>query len=288
MLARARGDLSYDLALEAGRVEPALTNDDGAAGEHAAVEIQCFEHERGTGDQPCAERRPQPAGETARGAAHRDPARQPDRFKPPLQPAHGVWVRTLLRSEHRRGLLKRRAHVAQDGQPRAAQPAAVGDRGERARTAVGARAAAGRHQDVRRAAGDGGQDQMARSGAGRGLGVALPRRDEGEPARRSHLDERCAPVAQQREVRRDLASERIARRGGHDLAAEAVEQDRHRALAAVRDRRQVDGQAGARETAPSRLRDPLSRQRSLEGVGSDQDGPVVQGHRAAFSQGDEI
>ena len=107
-----------------------------------------------------------------------------------LEPLDHLRVGALLRPEHLGAALQRRAHVAQHDDLRAAQPAGVLDRLQRARAAVGRRRAADRDEDHLRAALHRGGDQLAGAVGGRRPGVALVLGDEAEarsppPSRRS-------------------------------------------------------------------------------------------------------
>ena len=148
-----------------------------------------------TGDELGAEPGPQPAGQAARGAGHRDPAGiagepRASRAKPRGQRPHLVRPRPLLRPEHPRGRLERRPHVAQHDDPRVAQPARCEDRLDRPGAAVGGRAASDADVNRPRPELDRGGDQLARATRARGDRVALALGDEPEPAGRGHLDDR--------------------------------------------------------------------------------------------------
>ena len=171
-------------------------------------------------------------------------------------------------------------------EPRAAQAAGRLDRRDRAAAAVGGGAATGGDEHAVGAARDRGGDQLPGAGARRGLGVAFLDAHQGQPAGGRDLDERRAAVSQQREGGLDLAPERIRRRRRHDVTAQALQQHRHRALAAVGDGAAIHAQARALEPAGDRGGDGRSAQRALEGVGGDQDRPLAKRHGAPFFQRD--
>ena len=119
-----------------------------------------------------------PASSAAPCAAHRPPLRPPaapvigtprgsrgkqrgERVQPRLQPGHRRGVGALLRAEDRGRALERRADVGEDHEPRAAQPAVLLDRLERARAAVGRRRAADADDHHLRAGVDRRADQLA-------------------------------------------------------------------------------------------------------------------------------
>ena len=99
---------------------------------------------------------PEPAAQAARGARHRHAARvarpgRGERRLALLQPRDGRGIGALLRAEDRGRALERRADVAEDHQPRAAQAAVLLDRLERAGAAVRRRRAADADQHDLRA-----------------------------------------------------------------------------------------------------------------------------------------
>src|SRR6202042_2802186 len=89
-----------------------------------------------------------------------------------------------------RRVLERRAHIGQDHQLRATQPAAALDRTDRAGAAVGRRTAADAEVDDLRASLHSGENQLAGAGRAGGPGVTLGLTDQPEPARGGRLDDR--------------------------------------------------------------------------------------------------
>ena len=267
---RARVPISPDdLALQRLLVELALAGDARHARRaHARVEVQRVEHERRARLEHGAERRPQPAGEPAGGAGHRHAARvaRAARARQRVAAARSsrstiAGVGALLRAEDRRRALERRAHVAQHDEPRAAQPAALLDRLDRARAAVRGRRCRRRPTSTTCApASTAAAISSPVPGVDAAHGVALVLGDEAQPARRRHLDDRRAAVLEQPEAGVDLAPERVVHARARGLAAERGQQHLQRALAAVGDRAQVRRhQPGALEAAAHRRRPPRWR-----------------------------
>ena len=137
------------------------------------VEVERVEHERrarlerGAVRRPTARRTSPPAAPvigTPRGSRGK---RRGELVEALLQPLDHRRVGALLRPEDARRVLERRAHVAQHDDLRAAEPAGLLDRLERARAAVGRRRAADRDEDHRRAGARRRGDQLA-GAVGRG------------------------------------------------------------------------------------------------------------------------
>ncbi len=205
---RARVAISDDeLADQALLVEPALAGDHRPRGAHPPVELDRVEHERGAADQLGAERRPQSAGEAARGAGHLDPARVPGH--PPRlavqsrgQSLDRVGIGALLRPEHARRVLERGAHVAQHDQawrPEARRRDSIAPIAPAPPSVVALPPTPSR--TVPRAGGDRGRDQLAGSGRRRRERVAVARRDQPQTGRGRGLDDRRAAVLGQQERR---------------------------------------------------------------------------------------
>ena len=217
-LARARADLADQLALERLLVEPALAGHDGARRAHARVEAERVEDPRRARLEHGAVRRPQPAAQAAGGAGHRHAARvarQPrgQLVEPRLQPRHHRRVGALLRPEHGGRALERRAHVGQHDDARAAQPAVLLDRLERAGAAVGRRRAADAEQHDLGARVDRGADQLARAVRRRRPRVALVLGHQPEARRRGHLEHGRAAVLDQAELALQRPPERVVHLG---------------------------------------------------------------------------
>ena len=165
-LAAAGGHLAHDLALEALLVEAALAGDHEGRVAHEAVEAERVEHEGGAGHEPRSARCPEPAREPAGGAGHRLAAR--DRAaSPPASSASRrssrvtvAGVGPLLRREHARGVLERRAHVADHLEVHV--HARLVERLQRPGAAVGGGRAAHRHHHALGAGRGGRRDQLAR------------------------------------------------------------------------------------------------------------------------------
>ena len=152
-LARAGADLAHELALERLLVELALAGHHGARGAHARVEVRA--RRAPTARRARARRRAPPTGRRRARRRSRSSARRAGRAgsraasssSRSLEARDHRRVGALLRAEHLRGVLERRADVAQHDELRAAEPAALLDRLQRAGAAVGRRRAADRHED---------------------------------------------------------------------------------------------------------------------------------------------
>ena len=277
-LAAAGADLADDLPLQRLGVDPPLACDHGPRSEHAPVEAQRLEHERRAALELRVVGRPQPARQPARDAAARHAARVA-RQRPrqlverALEPPHRCGVGALLRPVDLCGALPRCADVAEHDEASVAQPAVVlGDRLQGAGAAIDGRAATGGDDHHPGAGVDGGADQLSRAVCGSPLGIAFSGRDQPQPTRLRHLDDRRVAVLDQPEGRRHGPSQRIAHLGGPRLAAEHRQQHVQRPLAAVGDRAQIGRQqARGLQPSPDRRGDLRRAERALERVGRDED-----------------
>ena len=243
---------------------PVTTARDGA---HARVEVERVEDQGGAGLERRAVRGPQPAGQAAGGAGHRDAARVlRERLSPARRGARAsrstiVGVGALLRPEDLGARPRRRAHVAEDDDLRAAEAARVLDRLERAGAAVGGGGAADRDEDHRRAGLRRGGDQLAGAVGGR-----APRR-RARPRRRAPSPEAAAisTIAVPPSSTRPKPGCGRARRAGRgrsrasSLAAELRQQRLERALAAVGHRAAGRAASARRARARGRSRPPPGR-----------------------------
>ena len=138
---------------------------------------------------------------------------------------------------------------------------------ERTRAAVGRRRAADRHQDHLRAGLRGGGDQLAGPVRGRRPRVALIFRDQPEPGRHRHLDDRGPAVLHQPETGPHRRPERPLHRDRDQLPTELRQQRIQRAFTPVGDGTQIGRhQSGLLQPPPDRARHLGGIERALERV----------------------